>query len=182
MRNVIEKSNDNLVIVDTFSRLLQARIVFIDGGIDEDMANSTIAQLLYLDSISNKEINVYINSTGGLVTQGLAIYDIGKIIKSPIRTVAMGQAASMACILMLMGEVRVATPNSRLMLHQIAGGVVGTQEDIRVQVAEMEVLEKLLYDIVKEKTLITNPETELRVDNWYSPTRALELGILTEIL
>lgn len=181
-RTVVEKSSDNLIIIDVFSRLIQERIIFIDGEIDDELSNAVIAQMLYLDSVNNKTINVYINSPGGLVLQGLAIYDVSKLIKSPIRTVCVGIAASMAAVLMLMGSERVGLKHSRLMFHEISGGGYGSPSDLKVTFEEMNILQESLYNIIKEKTTLTDFENLFRVDKWFSTEQAVACGILTGIL
>lgn len=181
-RTVVEKSTDNLLIIDVFSRLIQDRIIFINGHIDEELANEVIAQMLYLDSVSKEPINVYINSPGGFVIQGLAIYDVSKLINSPIRTVCIGEAASMGAILMLMGSTRIGLKHSRIMLHEVNGGSYGSPRDLKVAFEEVSKLQEFLYDIVREKTTLTDLDNLFTVDRWYGSTEALELGILTDIL
>lgn len=182
-RVVIEESSRNIAIVDALSNLIKDRIIFIDGEIDEDMANGVIAQLLHLNSEDpNKVIHIYINSFGGSVYDGLAIYDISKIISAPIRTVCIGKAASMAAILMLMGDERCSTENARFMLHQPSGGTYGNAEELKIYVEEMAAIKKILYDIIKSKTNIDNPYEECLFDRWYSSQDALESGIIHEIL
>lgn len=181
-RTVVEKSSDNLVIIDVFSRLIQERIIFIDDEITEELANGVIAQLLYLDSIKKDTINIYINSPGGSVIQGLAIYDVSKLIKSPIRTVCLGQAASMGAVLMLMGSTRVGLKHSRIMFHQVSGGAYGSPDDLRVNYKEVEKLQNCMYDIIKEVTTIENVEETFRLDKWYDTEEALSVKILTERL
>lgn len=179
-RTIVEERSKNIVIMDVFSKLAQERIVFIDDVIDDELANGVIAQLLYLDSINNKQINVYINSPGGNILAGLAIYDISKLIKSPIRTVCVGAACSMAGVLMLMGAERCGLKHSRVMIHQLKGGVFGKPGDVKVVMEQMDILEKELFDIIVEKTNIKNPFTAC--DIWYTAKEALEAGILTSIL
>jgi ATP-dependent Clp protease protease subunit len=182
MRTVVEKSSENLIIIDVFSRLIQERIIFIDDVIEPDLANGIIAQLLYLDSVSNDTINIYINSPGGQIVQGLAIYDVVKLIKSPIRTVCVGMAASMACMLMLMGSTRVGLKHSRLMLHEVSAGSAGSLSDMKIDLEEAERLQNYLYDIIGEKTFISDVKEAFKRDKWYSSEEALVAGILTEIL
>lgn len=183
MRTIVEESPSNIAVMDVFSKLIQERIIFIDGEIDEELANGVIAQLLYLNSIDSKEvINVYINTPGGLVSQGLAIYDVSKIISAPIRTVCIGQAASMGAILMLMGKQRCGTTHSQIMLHQLSGGTIGNLTEMKITVEHAETLQKWLDNIIKEKTLIENPREFMLFDKWLDSKQAKELGILTEIL
>ena len=182
IRTIVEESPENIAVMDVFSRLIQNRIIFIDDVITDELANGVIAQMLYLDSIGNDTINIYINSPGGQILQGLAIYDISKLVKSPIRTVCVGYAASMAGILMLMGEKREGLKHSRIMLHEPSDWIRGKATDIRVSVTEMEIAEKQLYDIIKEYTNIINPEKLLVKDTWYSAIEALKVNILTKVL
>ena len=179
-RTIVEERSKNIVIMDVFSKLAQERIIFIDDVIDDELANGIIAQMLYLDSLNNKKINVYINSPGGSVLAGLAIYDISKLIKSPIRTVCVGAACSMAAVLMLIGVERCGLAHSRVMIHQIKGGVFGKPGDVKVVVEQMDLLQDELFDIIKEKTNIVNPLTSS--DKWYNAKEALDAGILTSIL
>lgn len=181
-RTIVEERPENIAVMDVFSKLIQERIIFIDDVITEDLANGVVAQMLYLDSISNDKINIYINSTGGIVTQGLAIYDVSKLLKSPIRTVGMGQVASMAAVLMLMGKERCGLKNTRFMLHQPSGGFLGTTEENRRTMQEMEKLESILYDIIKEKTNIPNVEKTLLFDTWMGSEEALEYNLIDKIL
>jgi ATP-dependent Clp protease protease subunit len=182
LRTVVEESSKNLVIMDVFSKLIQERIIFIDDVITDELASGVIAQMLYLNFLDNKrEISVYINSPGGIVSQGLAIYDIGKFIEAPIRTVCIGEAASMGGLLMLMGTIRIGFKHSRIMLHQVSMGAGGKLSSIEVAVEEGKKLQGFIYDIIKEKTLISNPEEDLKEDKWIGAEEALALGILTEI-
>ena len=181
-RTIVEERNKNLIIMDVFSKLVQERIIFIDDVIEAELANGVIAQMLYLDSIEQAPISVYINSPGGVVTDGLAIYDIAKIIKSPIRTVCVGEAASMAAILMFMGQERCGLKHSRLMLHQISGGDRGKLKEREISVEYSKSLQKDLYEIVKQNTTLTNIEELFYFDKWFTSTEALECGLLTKIL
>lgn len=181
-RTIVENGTKNMVIMDVFSKLAQERIIFIDDSIDSDLANSVIAQMLYLDSKGNDQINIYINSPGGSVYDGLAIYDVAKLLKSPIRTICVGMAASMGAILMLVGQERCATKHSRMMLHQPSGGVIGTSDDIKVTHEEIQKLKQELCTIVEENSNLTNVEQLFRLDTWYTATQALECGLITKIL
>lgn len=182
-RTIVEERQKNVVIMDVFSKLIQERIIFIDDEIDNELANNVIAQMLYLDSVDqSREINIYINSPGGSVYDGLAIYDTSKLIKSPIRTVCMGLAASMGAILMLMGTERCATKHSRIMLHQPSGYARGTADDIEITHEEIQKLKKELYDIVEENSNLTNVEQLFKLDTWYTAKEALEAGLITKIL
>lgn len=182
VRTIVEQGKSNMVIMDVFSKLIQNRIIFIDGTITEELANNVIAQMLHLESLNNETINIYINSYGGSVYDGLAIYDTSKVLKSPIRTVCVGKACSMGAILMLMGDTRSATRHSRFMLHQPSGGVLGSAEDIKITHEQMESLKNDLYNIITTKTTIKNPENLFKFDMWYNAEEALKVNIINEIL
>jgi len=182
IRTIVEERPKNLVVMDVFSKLAQERIIFIDDVIDDDLANGVIAQLLYLDSISNKQIDIYINSVGGSVPSGLAIYDVSRLIKSPIRTIGLGVVASMGTILLLMGSIRTATSHSRIMLHQLNGGAYGNIGDINSQLGEMNFYNDSIAAIIQEKTKITDFKESFKVDTWYGIKESLENGILTTSL
>ena len=182
-KTIVEESSSNIAIMDVFSKLVQERIVFIDGVIDEELTNEVIAQLLYLNSVSNKEeISVYINSPGGYVAQGLAIYDISKIIQAPIKTVCIGQAASMGALLLLMGDKRCATEHSQIMVHGISGGVYGTLSNMKINFDHAQHLQECINKIILEKTKITDVDYYMSKDNWLTSKECLELGIINQIL
>lgn len=184
IRTIVEERPKNVAVMDVFSKLIQERIIFIDGVINEDSANGIIAQMLYLDSISNEKINCYINGPGGSVYDGLAIYDTSKLIKSPIRTVNLGKAFSMSAILMLMGEEREGLKHSRVMTHQPMGGAEGQASDIRITSKEIDKLEAELYQIISEVTGkdIEQVRKDCDRDYWMTSEEALEYGFLTKIL
>lgn len=184
-RTVTEESNKNIIVLDVFSKLIQERIIFIDSEITDDLANGVIAQMLYLDSLDQKTpINVYINTPGGSVYAGLAIYDISKIIKAPIRTVGIGLAASMGAILMLMGEERCAVKHLRTMIHQPMGGAFGQVSDMEIATNECVKVKKELYEIISEKTgkSIEQVENDCNRDYWMDSEEAKNYGIITKIL
>lgn len=152
---VIEKSAGGERAYDIYSRLLKDRILFIGGAIDDDLSNIIIAQLLFLQSQdSGKDINVYINSPGGSVTAGLAIYDTMQFLKCKVATYCIGQAASMGAILLAAGEKgkRFSLPNSRIMIHQPWGGASGQATDIQIQANEILRLKDTLTDIIVRHT------------------------------
>lgn len=182
-RTVIEENPKNIAIIDVFSILIKDRIIFIDGIITDELANAVIAQMLYLNSQdSSKQINIYINSQGGSVYAGLAIWDVSKVIKAPIRTVGIGMAASMGAVLMLMGKERVGLPHTRFMLHQVSGGAFDKLSDMLIHLEEIKGAQQDVYNIIKEYTNIQDPETSLKDDKWMKSKEALECGLLTEIL
>ena len=148
---VVEQSGRGERAYDIFSRLLKDRIIFITDMIEDNMANLIIAQLLFLDSEDpDKDIHMYINSGGGVVTAGLAIYDTMQYLRSPINTVCIGQAASMAAVLLSAGAPgkRFALPNARIMIHQGSGGFRGNTPDVMIQVKELETLVDKLTKIL----------------------------------
>jgi len=182
MRTVIDTSPGNIAVMDVFSKLIQNRIVFIDNDIDDELANGIIAQLLYLDFINNDNITIYINSSGGSVHSGLAIYDTINLLSSTVNTVCVGMAASMAAILLLSGKTRSATKHSRVMFHQPSAALVGKYDDLEIGYSQVAQLKKEMEIIVREKTLIKNPDDAFRLDKWYTSKEALEYSIITNIL
>ena len=183
MRTIVEKNSDNIVILDVFSKLIQNRSIFIDDVITPELANETVAQLLYLDAMdTGKPIKMYINTPGGLVTQGLAIYDTMQLLKSPVVTIGLGQVASMGTILLIAGTQRKATKNTRIMFHEVSSMQGGKLSEMKIDLAESELLNNVLMNIIEEKTNIKNAAEQFKFDKWYNVDEALELGILTEIL
>ena len=183
IRTVVQEGQKNIIIMDVFSKLIQERIIFIDGVIDEELANGVVAQMLYLDAQSHTDpINIYINSPGGSVTDGLAIFDTSELIKAPIRTVCIGMAASMGAVLMLMGKERCMTKRARMMLHQPAGNASGNVEEIRINYEMIESLKKELYKIVEENSKLSKVEDLFKFDTWYTADEALEAGLINTIL
>lgn len=181
-RVIVEESSKNISTIDVFSKLIQDRIIFIDSAIDDELANGVIAQMLCLDSINHEEIKIYINSPGGSVYDGLAIYDVAKLIKSPITTVCVGKAFSMGSILMLMGDKRYATKHSYFMLHQPASIAEGSAKEIQIGSDQIQKLKKELYQIISENTSIENPEELFQWDKWIDAEEALNYGIITKVL
>ena len=183
MRTIVEESPKNIAVMDVFSKLIQDRIIFIDGPITPDLANGIIAQMLYLDAQDGKKtIKVYINGPGGSIVDGLAIYDVSQIIAAPIKTVGIGMAASMNAILMLMGEERCGLPHTRFMLHQASGGAIGTTEEIGINYEEMKTLQDQIYKILERETSIPDMENFLKNDRWFGSEKAKEYGLITKIL
>lgn len=182
IRTIAEERTKNVVIMDVFSKLVQERIIFIDDVIDSDLANGIIAQMLYLDSLNNKPIKIYINTPGGSISSGLAIYDTALLLKSPINTYCIGQAASMGAILLLVGQERYATKHSKIMVHQPSGGFIGNAEEFKIYHEELQKDKKSLYDIIEEKTLIKDADEFCKFDKWFTSAEALELKLITKIL
>lgn len=184
---VIENDGRGERSYDIYSRLLKDRIIFLGGEIEDNIANSIIAQLLFLDAQDKeKDIVMYINSPGGVVTSGLAIYDTMRHIKADVSTVCVGQAASMGAVLLSAGTKgkRYSLPNSRVMIHQPSGGARGQATDIQIQAKEIEKLKKRLNEILSEATgkNIKEIYTDTERDNFMSAEEALTYGIIDKIL
>jgi len=184
---VIEQDGRGERAFDIYSRLLKDRIVFLGVGVDDDVANLVIAQFLYLESEDpDKEIHFYINSPGGLVSAGLAIYDTMQYIKAPISTYCMGQAASMAAILLAAGEKgkRHALPPSRILIHQPMGGFSGQATDVEIQAREILRLKEELNDILAKHTgqPIERIERDTDRDYYMSGDQAKEYGLIDSVI
>lgn len=152
---VIEKTNAGERAYDIYSRLLKDRIIILNGEIDDNLANSIVAQLLYLDSINNNDISLYINSPGGSITAGMAIYDTMNYIKSNVSTICIGMAASMAAFLLASGESgkRYCLPNSEVMIHQPLGGAQGQATEIKIAAERILKLKNKLNTILSKKLI-----------------------------
>jgi ATP-dependent Clp protease, protease subunit len=184
---VIERSSRGERSYDIFSRLLMDRIVFLGTPINDDVANIIIAQLLFLDADNpGKDIYLYINSPGGSVYAGLAIYDTMQFLKSPMNTMCVGLAASMGAVLLSGGtrEKRSALPNSRIMLHQPSGGTHGTAADIEIQAKEILYVRERLNKIISQHTgqSIEQIADDLDRDRFMSPEEAQEYGLIDHII
>ena len=182
--SVIENENGVEKVYDVYSRLLKDRIIFIGDEITDDVANGVISQLLFLDSLSNDEINIYINSPGGSITAGLAIYDTMNYIKSPISTTCIGIAASMASILLSAGDKRYILPNGEVMIHQPLGGVSGQATEIKIVADRIVYLRKKLNKILANNTKqpLKKIEHDTERDYYLSADEALRYGIVDKIL
>jgi ATP-dependent Clp protease, protease subunit len=172
---------------DIFSRLLKERIIFIPGAIDDTMSTLIVAQLLFLEAENpKKEIAMYINSPGGVVTSGLAIYDTMQFIRSPISTLCVGQAASMGSLLLAAGKagMRFALPNARIMLHQPSGGFQGQATDIMLHAQEILNIKKRLNDIYVKHTgqPLKKIEDALERDYFLTGEMAVEWGVVDKVL
>ena len=184
---VVEQSGGHERAYDIYSRLLKDRIIFIDGEINDMSADLVVAQILFLDSQnSEKDISLYINSPGGSVTAGLAIYDTIQSIKCDTQTICLGQAASMAAILLASGTPgkRFALPSSRVMIHQPWGGAQGQSTDISIQAKEIIRLKRLTIDYFASHTgkAADVVEADMERDFHMSAQEALEYGIVDQIL
>lgn len=172
---------------DIYSRLLKDRIIFIGSPIEETIANVVVAQLLFLESQDpEKDIYIYINSPGGSVTDGLAIYDTMQYIKPDVSTICIGQAASMGAVLLAGGTKgkRFALPSSRVMIHQIAGGAEGVATDVQIRLNEMQRLKKILYNILSFHTGQTYKKIEKDCDrdNFMSAEEAVKYGLIDKVI
>jgi ATP-dependent Clp protease protease subunit len=184
---VVEQTGNGERSYDIFSRLLKDRIVFIDGEINDATADLIVAQLLFLDSQNpDKDINIYINSPGGSVTAGLAIYDTMQQIRSDVQTFCLGQAASMAAILLAGGTKgkRNALPSSRVLIHQPWGGVQGQAVDIGIQAREIVRLKKLTIEYFSHDTGKTPEQVaqDMERDFYMSAEEASEYGVVDQVM
>ena len=184
---VVEKTGNGERTYDIFSRLLKDRIVFIDGEINDAMAELVVAQILFLESENpEKDISIYINSPGGAVTAGLAIYDTMKYVKCDIQTICMGQAASMAAILLAGGTKgkRYALPSSRVMIHQPRGGVEGQESDISILAKEIIRLKKLSIEYLAKDTGKSTDKIaeDIERDFFMSAQEAAEYGVIDQVM
>ncbi len=184
---VVERSNRGERAYDIYSRLLKDRIVFVGGPIDDNVANVVVAQLLFLESEDpDKDIHLYINSPGGVVTAGLAIYDTMQYIKPDVSTICIGQAASMGSILLTAGAAgkRYALPHARIMIHQPLGGAQGQSTDIQIQAKELLRLREVGNNILARHTG-QDPEkinVDTERDNFMSAEEAKAYGLIDEVV
>ena len=183
---VIEKELDGERSYDIFSRLLKERIIFISGEINDTLANSVIAPLLYLDPINHDDISIYINSAGGSFSSGLAIYDTMQFISSDVSTICVGMAASMGAFLLSSGTIgkRFALPNSDIMIHQPLGGAEGQASDIKITSDHIVLLRKRLNKILAKNTKQTlrKIEKDTERDYYLDAREALEYGLVDKII
>ena len=183
---VIEKSSYGERAYDIYSRLLKDRIIILSGEIDDSLANSIIAQILYLDSINHDDINMYINSPGGCVTAGMAIYDTMNFVKSDVSTNCLGMAASMAAFLLSSGKKgkRFILPNAEVMIHQPLGGAQGQATEIKIAAERILKMRDKLNKILSKNTgqNIEKIELDTERDNFMNADEALEYGIVDKIL
>jgi ATP-dependent Clp protease protease subunit len=184
---VVEQTNRGERAYDIFSRLLKERIIFITGAIEDGMATLVVAQLLFLEAENpKKEIAMYINSPGGVVTSGLAVYDTMQFIRPPVSTLCTGQAASMASLLLACGEKghRFALPNSRVMLHQPSGGFQGQASDIERHAEDIIKIKRRLNEIYVRHTGQNYETIERSLDRDYflSAEQAREFGIVDKVI
>ncbi len=184
---VVEQTNRGERAYDIYSRLLKERIIFLVGGVNDGVASLVCAQLLFLEAENpTKEISFYINSPGGYVTAGLAIYDTMQYIRSPVATICMGQASSMGALLLAGGAKgkRFSLPNSRIMIHQPSGGAQGQAADIEIQAQEILRLRETLNEIFVKHTgqSLDVIEKAVERDKFMSPDEAKAFGIIDEVI
>ncbi len=184
---VVEQSSRGERAYDIYSRLLRDRIIFLGTGVTDEIANLVIAQMLFLEAEdSEKEIHFYINSPGGLVTAGLAIYDTMQYIRSPVATYCMGQAASMGALLLAAGDKgkRYALPHSRILIHQVMGSFTGQASDVDIQAKEILRLREELNEILANHT--GQPLERIKVDTdrdyYMSGEEAKEYGLVDQVI
>lgn len=184
---VVEQTSRGERSFDIYSRLLKERIVFLGSAIDDNVANLIMAQMLHLEAEDpEKDIQLYINSPGGVVTAALAVYDTIQFIKSPVSTICIGQAASAAAVLLLAGEKkkRFSLPNSRVMLHQPSGGISGTTIDVEIHAREMVRIRHLLNEVISKHTGqdIAKVEKDTERDFILDAKEAQKYGIIDEVI
>lgn len=183
---VIEKSSNKEYAYDLYSRMLKDRIIFLSGEIDDAVANIVVSELLYLDSLNHEDIFLYINSPGGSVTSGLAIYDTMNYVKSDVRTIVVGMAASMGAFLLSSGTKgkRCALPNAEVMIHQVLGGAQGQATDIKIHAEHILKVKKKLNKILVSNTgqSLNKVIKDCERDNYMSANEALEYGLIDMII
>jgi len=184
---VVEQTGRGERAYDIYSRLLKDRIVFVGHDINDDVANLVTAQLLFLESEDpDKEISLYINSPGGVITAGMAIYDTMQFIKPPISTLCLGQAASMAAVLLCAGQKgrRYALPHSRIVIHQPLGGAQGQAADLDIQMREILRVREEMNNIIARHSgqNLRKIEKDTDRDNIMSPVQAVEYGLIDEVI
>ena len=184
---VVEQTSRGERAYDIYSRLLKERVIFLVGGIDDHVANVVVAQMLFLEAENpEKDISLYINSPGGIVTAGMAIYDTMQFIKPNVSTLCIGQAASMGAFLLAAGEKgkRFILPNSRVMIHQPLGGFQGQATDIEIHAREILYLRSRLNDMLSKHTgqPLERIEKDTDRDNFMSATAAVEYGLVDKVL
>ena len=184
--NVLEKSSNGERVYDLYSRLLKDRIILLNGEINDNTANIVVSELLYLDSINHEDICIYINSPGGSITSGMAIYDTMNYIKSDVSTICIGMAASMAAFLLSSGKKgkRYALPNSEVMIHQPLGGAQGRATEIKIAATRILKLKDKLNKILAENTGkdLKTIENDTERDYFLNSDEALKYGIIDDIL
>lgn len=184
---VVEQSGQGERAYDIYSRLLKDRIIFLGGEVEDNMANTIVAQMLFLEAEDpDKDIYLYINSPGGVVTAGMAIYDTMQYIKPDVATICIGQAASMGSLLLTAGAKgkRFALPNARIMIHQPLGGARGQSTDVQIQAKELLRTRHMLNEILSERTgkSMEQVENDTERDNFMSASEAVEYGLIDKVI
>lgn len=184
---VVEQSGQGERAYDIYSRLLKDRIIFLSGEIEDNMANTIVAQMLFLEAEDpDKDIYLYINSPGGVVTAGMAIYDTMQYIKPDVSTICIGQAASMGSLLLTAGAKgkRFALPNARIMIHQPLGGARGQSTDVQIQAKELLRIRQMLNEILSQRTgkSMEQIEADTERDNFMSAAEAVEYGLVDKVI
>ena len=184
--SVVEKSSDGERAYDIYSRLLRDRIIMLSGEIDDNLANSVVAQLLYLDSINHDTISLYINSPGGSITAGMAIYDTMNYVKSNVSTICIGMSASMAAFLLSCGQkgLRYALPNSEVMIHQPLGGAQGQATEIKIAAEHILKLKERINKILSKNTGqdLEKIQNDTERDYFLSAEEALDYGLIDKVI
>ena len=184
--SVIEKSSDGERAYDIYSRLLRDRIIMLSGEIDDNLANSVVAQILYLDSVNHDTISLYINSPGGSITAGMAIYDTMNYVKSNVSTICIGMSASMAAFLLSCGQkgLRYALPNSEVMIHQPLGGAQGQATEIKIAAERILKLKEKINRILSENTGhdLEKIQNDTERDYFLSAEEALDYGLIDKVI
>ena len=181
---VITKTNNKEYAYDLYSRLLQDRIIFLTGEIDDTISNIIISELLYLDNISHENIYLYINSPGGAITSGIGIYDTMRFIESKVITIGVGMCASMAAFLLSSGDERYVLPNAEVMIHQPLGGAQGQATDIKIAAERIIKLKEKLNRILSNNTHqpIEKIYEDTERDNFLNAKEAKEYGLIDDII
>lgn len=184
---VVEQSGQGERAYDIYSRLLKDRIIFLSGEVEDNMANTIVAQMLFLEAEDpDKDIYLYINSPGGVVTAGMAIYDTMQYIKPDVSTICIGQAASMGSLLLTAGAKgkRFALPNARIMIHQPLGGARGQSTDVQIQAKELLRIRQMLNEILSQRTgkSLEQIESDTERDNFMSAAEAVEYGLVDKVI
>ena len=183
---IIEERRNPAQTIDIYSRLVEDRIIYMGESFEDDSCNRIIAQLLYLDSLNNNPIRIYINSPGGSVIDGLAIIDTINFIKSPVYTICVGLAASMGAVLLSCGEKghRIVLPHSRVMIHQVSGFTGGSLVDMKIDLEQTKRCEQDIYNILANN--LDKPYDEIVTlcdrNNWFIGQEAIDLGIADKVL
>ena len=184
--SVVEKSSDGERAYDIYSRLLRDRIIMLSGEIDDNLANSVVAQLLYLDSVNHDTISLYINSPGGSITAGMAIYDTMNYVKSRVSTICIGMSASMAAFLLSCGQkgLRYALPNSEVMIHQPLGGAQGQATEIKIAAERILKLKEKINRILSKNTGqdLEKIQNDTERDYFLSAEEALDYGLIDKVI